>query len=198
MSSIETVRVKISSEAAGAIAITQVVTREMPVRDLIEELLAATGKDEPRIVDILRRGTFVSGASRLRWEDWTPEPAMVAGILATFPDPAPERPFDSGACTLFALSGGGRSLTMERAESARRRLFRGSSFWDRMVELRLQPAYRSYSYRLRADEYAAALSAAQRSALRSAAVLLKDRGSARLLGARELETVTFWCPRGPG
>ena len=40
MSLPDTVRVKLSSEAAEYVSITPVVVREMPVRELIEQLLA--------------------------------------------------------------------------------------------------------------------------------------------------------------
>jgi len=43
-----TVRVKLSSEAAGSISITRVVVQDLPVRDLVEHMLGITGKDEAR------------------------------------------------------------------------------------------------------------------------------------------------------
>ena len=39
----QTVRVKLSSEAAEAIAMTPVVVQELPVRELIEHMLGVTG-----------------------------------------------------------------------------------------------------------------------------------------------------------
>ena len=63
-------RVKLSSEAAGAISFTPVVVQELPMRELVEHILGVTGKDEPRIGEMLLRGTLVSGASRFRWEGW--------------------------------------------------------------------------------------------------------------------------------
>ena len=64
----QTVRVKLSSEAAGAITITPVLLQELPVGELIGHVLGLAGKDEARIREILFRGTLVSGASRFRWE----------------------------------------------------------------------------------------------------------------------------------
>jgi len=46
-----TVRVKLSSEAAGSISLTPVVVQEFAVRDLVENILAVTGKDESRVGD---------------------------------------------------------------------------------------------------------------------------------------------------
>ena len=70
----QTVRVKLSSEAAGAITLTPVVAQELAVRDLIEHVLGLAGKDEARIREILLRGTLVSGASRFRWEGFRADP----------------------------------------------------------------------------------------------------------------------------
>ena len=69
----QTVRVKLSTEAAEAISITPVLVQELPVRELVEHMLGVTGKDEPRIRELLVRGTLVSGASRFRWAGWEPE-----------------------------------------------------------------------------------------------------------------------------
>src|ERR1035438_8165903 len=91
----QTVRVKLSSEEAGAISITPVVVQELPVRDLLEHLLGGTGKDVPRIREFLRRGTLVSGASRFRWAGWEADAESVMELLASFPDADPSRPFRS-------------------------------------------------------------------------------------------------------
>src|SRR6516162_9046880 len=94
----QTIRVKLSSEAAESIALTPVVVQEMAVRDLIEHVLGVTGKDEARIRDLLLRGTLVSGASRFRWTGWEAAPDGLREMLATFPDPDPLRAFAAAAC----------------------------------------------------------------------------------------------------
>ncbi len=40
-----TIRVKLSSEAAGALSITAVVVQDLPLRDLVEHMLGVVGKD---------------------------------------------------------------------------------------------------------------------------------------------------------
>ena len=55
----QTVRVKLSSEAAEAISLTPVVVQDLPTIELIEHILGITGKDEPRIRDVLLRGADV-------------------------------------------------------------------------------------------------------------------------------------------
>jgi hypothetical protein len=94
----ETIRVKLSSEQAGAISLTQVVVQEMPVRELVEHMLGYTGKDEARVRELLLRGTLVSGASRFRWAGWEPEPDEVAELLAKVAASHPE--WDLQAVTL--------------------------------------------------------------------------------------------------
>jgi len=73
----ETIRVKLSTEAVGAISITPVVVEDIPLRDLVGRMLGLTGKDAARVRELLLRGTLVSGASRFRWKGFD---AAVTGI----------------------------------------------------------------------------------------------------------------------
>ena len=59
------------------------------MRELVEHMLGVAGKDEPRIREMLLRGTLVSGASRFRWTGWEAEPESLRALLATFPDAEP-------------------------------------------------------------------------------------------------------------
>jgi hypothetical protein len=150
-----TVRVKLSSEAAGAISITPVVVQEMAVRDLIEHMLGLTGKDEERIRELLRRGTLVSGASRFRWGGWEADLAGLRELLATFPDHEPGRPFDAGKCVRAVLRGGRQPIDIPRQAGARKPLLRKTSFWDLLMEAAAAAplTYLHYSYKERADCY---------------------------------------------
>src|SRR5215470_933605 len=100
-----TVRVKLSSEAAGSISLTPVVVQEIAMRDLLEHILCITGKDEGRVHELLLRGSLVSGASRFRWQGWEAEAQAVRELLATFPDPDPARGFDAARCNRALLRG---------------------------------------------------------------------------------------------
>jgi hypothetical protein len=155
-----TVRVKLSSEAAESISLTPVVLREMAVHELMEHLLAVTGKDEPRIREILARGTMVSGASRFRWAGWDADMEAVRELLTGFPDPDPARPFRPERCTRVVLKGGRQSVDIDREIAARRSLFRRRTFWDELMDVAgAQTAtYAGYSYRDRADRYLRELS----------------------------------------
>src|SRR5438128_12430511 len=101
----DSVRVKLSSEAAESISITPVVIRDIPMRELIEHMLGITGKDGPRLHELLLRGTLVAGASRFRWTGWDADSDAIRSLLATFPDPDPGRPFSAERCVRAALRG---------------------------------------------------------------------------------------------
>ena len=171
----QTVRVKLSSEEAGAISLTPVVVQEMPVRDLVEHLLGVTGKDEPRIRELLRRGTLVSGASRFRWAGWEADSESVMELLAGFPDADPSRPFAAERCVRAILRGGGRVFEIPREVGARKGLLQRTSFWSVLMEVAgaADAMYAGYSYKDRADRYLRELSAAEAQRLRAASDAVK-------------------------
>jgi hypothetical protein len=149
------VRVKLSSEAAGSISLTPVVVQELPIRELVENILAVAGKDEPRVRDLLLRGSLVSGGSRFRWQGWEAEPDAVRELLATFPDPDPARAFVAGQCVRVLLRGGRQVIDLPREAAARKSLFQRASFWDALMAVAADGAayYAGYSYRERCDRY---------------------------------------------
>jgi hypothetical protein len=150
-----TVRVKLSTEAAEAISLTPVLVQELPVRELVEHMLGVTGKDQPRIRELLLRGTLVSGASRFRWVGWEPDLDGLRELLATFPDPEPERPFAAKHCVRATLRGGRQPVEIPRDAVARKSLFQRESFWDVLMQVigAAAPTYAGYVYRERADRY---------------------------------------------
>ena len=155
------VRVKISSEAAGSIAITEVSVRSLPVRDLIEQMLGLTGKDAARIHEILKRGSFVAGESRLRWQGFDAEARELVPVLATFPDAEPGRPFDAARCFHVVLLAGRERLDLSRKVAARRGLFRRRTLWDELMSLADSAVYVEYAYKLRCDRYRARIGLSQ-------------------------------------
>src|SRR5438552_10291377 len=129
----DTIRVKLSSEAAESISITPVVVQDIPIRELVEHMLGVTGKDAPRLHELLLRGTLVSGASRFRWAGWDADREAIGLLLKTFPDPDPRRPFSPEQCVRAALRGPGRRIEIPREIGARKPLFRRASFWDTLM-----------------------------------------------------------------
>jgi len=150
-----TIRVKLSSEAAEAISLTPVVVQELPLRELIEHMLGVTGKDEPRIREILLRGTLVSGASRFRWTGWDADLAALRDVLSTFPDPDAAILFAPERCIRAVLRGGRQAVEIPREAGARKGLLQRKTFWDHLMELATTGphTYGGYSYRDRADRY---------------------------------------------
>jgi hypothetical protein len=175
MSLPETVRVKLSSEAAEAISITPVVVREMPLRELVEYMLGVTGKDVARVHELLLRGTLVSGASRFRWSGWDADAEAIEGLLRTYPDPEPSRLFSATRCTRVVLTGGRQAIEIERTAASRKPLFRRGNFWELLMRLAevASPRYMDYSYKERADIYVVQFKLQQAAQLREAAGLLK-------------------------
>jgi hypothetical protein len=165
----QTVRVKLSSEAAGAITITPVVVQDLPIRDLIEHMLAITGKDELRICEFLKRGSMLSGASRFRWVGWEVEREPLRELLATFPDPDPSRPFDPRRCSRAVLRGGKLPIEIPRESAGRKSFFHRDAFWEVLMEMAANGAvYGGYSYRDRADRFFRDLAFAEAQRLRTA------------------------------
>lgn len=165
----QTIRVKLSSEAAEAIALTPVVVQELAVRDLIGHMLGITGKDETRIRELLKRGTLVSGASRFRWTGWEADADGVREVLGTFPDADPSRQFEASRCVRAILRGGRQAIEIPREAGARKGLFQRASFWDLLMEVAsaANAAYGGYSYRDRADWFRRELTVAETERIRA-------------------------------
>ena len=171
----QTVRIKLSSEAAEAISLTPVVVQELPIRELIEHMLGVTGKDEPRLREILVRGSMVSGASRFRWAGWEPDLESLREVLSTFPDADPSLPFAVERCVRVVLRGGRQPIEIAREAAMRKSLFQRETFWERLMQVisSAAPEYGAYSYRDRADRYVRQLSHGEAEAIRAACESVK-------------------------
>lgn len=189
------VRVKLSSEAAGSIALTQVVVREMPLAELVEQIIAQTGKDEARLRECLSRGTVVSGASRLRWQGWEEDAESARRLLAGYPDADPSRPFSPADVVRAILGAPARRIEIPKEVGAARRMLRRQSFWEALLALKGPVRYIDYSYRLRADRYRLELSPEQRQQVREAAGLLKYGALAEQVQQMALEFIEFHTNR---
>lgn len=171
----ETIRVKLSTEAAESITITPVVVQEMALRDLIEHMLGVTGKDPDRVRELLLRGTLVSGASRFRWAGLETEPSAVGQLLGTFPDPEPARAFQASLCIRAVLRGPTRHVDLPREAAMKKPLLRRTSFWDVLMQAAGAGdlGYGGYSYKERADWYRSKLGEPQLGRLREGSKLLR-------------------------
>ncbi len=193
----EKVRVKLSSEVAESIAITPVVIREIPIRELVEHMLGVTGKDTPRLHELLLRGTLVSGASRFRWTGWDAATADIEAVLSTFPDRDPGRPFMPELCTRADLRGGSRRIEISREVGMRKPLFRRASFWDTLMSVvaSSDTRYVDYSYKERADHYSAILTLPAVEQLRESAKLVKYTTLQQQIERTNLESADLFVTR---
>ena len=197
----ETIRVKLSSEAAEYVSLTPVVVQEMPLRDLVEHMLGVTGKDEARIRDLLLRGTLVSGASRFRWTGWEADVESVRLLLAAFPDPDPARAFTATQCTRVVLRGPRQPIVIPREAAARGgfldTLLRRPSFWDELMSIAAAatPRYAAYSYRDRADVFNTPLTAQDAQRIRNAARLIRYTALQSQVKSAPIESVELYVVR---
>jgi hypothetical protein len=189
------VRVKISSDSAGAIALTPVVVQEMTVAELAEHVVAVCSKDAVRIRDIIQGGSLVSGASRLRWEGWSATEEEVALLLSGFPDPDPGRPLQFDRCATVILHAGAQKVVVPRKAAEKRKLLRKKSLWSVLSSLPAQASYSGYSYREKCDVYRMSLPAAGKTALRDASALVPYASLAHQLSSLSFHEIEFHIPR---
>ena len=173
----ETILVKYSEEEAEFISMRPLVRQTFRPAELVDMIVAVTGKDPQRVQLILRGGTVVFHSYRYWWQGFDAEPDKLADLLDRYPDANPARPFRPEDCTEAILESGAASaadamphsatprhtLRLLREDASRKRLFRVRSLWDALMDLThpRPPAYREYSYALRADIYILQPDAAQ-------------------------------------
>lgn len=199
MAAPDIVRVKLSSEEAGAIALTPVVVRDMQFGELLEELAAVHGKDRERIAATLKRGSVTGGATRFRWQPVELGDVELVSALACLPNDEPTRLFEVGHCTQALFTGPGVRIAIAREVAESRRLFRRTSFWSSLPQIAgaVQGGvqYVAYSYRERADVFRSQLSAEQRERIRSALPTLKHAMLARRIHLAPFDAIEFIVKR---
>jgi len=185
----ETIRTKITSEAAGYISLTPVEQRDIPLAELLERILALTGKNPGRIREILERGSLISGPARYRWQGIETGKAELDAVLARFPDADPGRVFDPLHCRLAILRSQRGLLEIPREVASQRRMLKRQSFWDVLLPAVATSSlrYERYSYADRADVYTASVTHDTAALLRAHAALLKYSTLAQQLQAMEIE-----------
>jgi hypothetical protein len=187
------IQVRISSEAAGTISMTPVVAQTILMRDLVETILATTGKDNQRVRELLLRGAVVQGASRFRWQPVDADESDVDAVLRTFPNPDPKRSFRPAQCIGVRIRAGLHLIEVPRKIASERRLLKRQSFWDALLSLAAGSAleYVDYSYRTRTDEYRLRLTPEGVNSLQQAAALLRYSGLAMQIREGALEWVNY-------
>jgi hypothetical protein len=195
MAAPETVRVKLSSEAAGAISLTPVVVRDMPLRELLEEIAAVRGRHAELIADTLKRGSVTGGGTRFRWESLDLPGADLAEAMAALPDDEPGRAFDHARCTQVFFTGPGVRVALPREVGDARKLFARTSFWRELPRLAGEIRYSGYSFRERGDVFRATLALERREAIRDAVTALRHASLARRIQLAAFEELEFVVAR---
>jgi hypothetical protein len=217
----ESIPVKYSEEEAEFISMRPLVRQAFRPAELVDMIVAVTGKDAQRVQQILRSGTIVFHSYRYWWPGFDAEPDKLAEILARYPDANPSRAFRPEDCieailesratsapdAMLQTSTPRHTLRLRRGDASRKRLFRGRSLWDALMDLARPgpPAYREYSYALRADIYILHPTAAQLARLAREAAQYAPRSlRPQLAILPSISQVVFVCPRpvpdgaGPG
>jgi len=201
----ETIPVRYTEEEAGYVTVRPIVRQTFRLDELLDMILSVTGKDAARIRQILHSGTVVYHFYRYLWTGFDAHEAELSAALTRFPDADPARPFETDKCTLAVFESAGAHpkhlLELDRTAGLKRRIFRGHSFWERLVEIAANenPAYQSYSYAHRADLYRLDLNAHNILQITQAAARLAPgnlRSALRILPTAE--RIIFICPRQSG
>jgi hypothetical protein len=155
----ETIPVRYTDEEAGYVTVRPIVRQTFKLEELLDMLLSVAGKNLARVRQLLRTGTVVYHFYRYSWTGFEADESELAAALAQFPDAEPSRPFSPENCTVALFESGGVNprhlMELSRSEGSKRRLFRGRSFWDQLLEIASSEKvrYERYSYGRRADIY---------------------------------------------
>jgi hypothetical protein len=198
----DTIPVRFTEEEAEYVSIRPVRRQIFKLRELIDMVLCVTGRDLPRVQQILRTGTIVFHFYRYWWQGFETDAAELSAVLAEFPADDPNRAFSANECAIVVLESavkGRPAFDVKKTDADHKSLFAAQSFWDCLLELAQPPQelkYGGYSFARRADLYRVELSAEQ------VARLQRDAGkfaSRALRGAIEamgtVARVIFVCPR---
>ena len=159
----ETVPVKRTEEEAEYVSVRPVVRQTFRMEQLVDMLLAVTGKELSRLQQILRSGTVVYHYYRYWWEGFEASEEDLRRLLTMFPDEDASRAFRAEACTTVVIERGDARtparpavVEVERHAASRKRLFRARTLWDCLLaQVQAEPPlYQTYSYARRADVYA--------------------------------------------
>lgn len=185
----ETIPVKRTEEEAEYVSVRPVVRQTFRIEQLVDMLLAVTGKELHRLQQILRSGTVVYHFYRYWWEGFEAAAEDLRELLAKFPDADASRAFRAEECKVVVIERADLQTPsreavaeVERGAASRKRLFRGRSLWDCWMDAarREPPCYHTYSYAQRADIYT-----------------LEFSGEARERLAGEIEQLAPRALRGP-
>ena len=198
----ETIPVRFTEEEAEYVSIRPVRWQIFKLRELLDMILSVTGRDLPRVQQILRTGTIVFHFYRYWWQGFETDAAELSAVLAEFPVDDQSREFSADECTTIVLESAVKvrqSFDVNKKDADHKSLFGSQSFWGCLLAL-AEPAqeikYGGYSFARRADLYRVELSAEQAASLQRNAAKFAPRslrGAIETMGA--VARVVFVCPR---
>jgi hypothetical protein len=198
----ETIPVRFTEEEAEYVSIRPVRRQIFKLRELVDMILSVTGRDLPRVQQILRTGTIVFHFYRYWWQGFETDAPEISAVLAEFPSDDPSRKFSSDDCTIVVLESavkGRQSLDVKKTDADRKSFFASQSLWECLLALAAPPQeikYGGYSFARRADLYRVELSPEQAANLQKNAVKFAPRslrGAIETMGV--VARVVFVCPR---
>jgi hypothetical protein len=197
----ETIAVRFTEEEADYVSIRPVKRQIFRLHELVDMVLSVTGRDLPRVQQILRAGTVVFHFYRYWWQGFDAPTPELSALLAEFPADDPSRVFDPASCTMVLLESatqGRQPVEVKRTDAERKSLFAARSFWDYLLAFAVpaQLHYAGYSFARRADLYRLDISGEQASILQINAGKVAPRsirGVLETIGAPA--RLVFVCPR---
>jgi hypothetical protein len=198
----ETIPIRYTDEEAGYVTVRPVVRQTFRLEELLDMILSVAGKDVRRVRQLLHSGTVVYHFFRYSWTGFDADETELAAALAHFPDADPARPFTPEQCTLAVFESGGVNprhlLELDRAAASKRRMFRGQSFWQRLLEISVEQSmrYHGYSYGRKADIYRLVLDSEISSKIAEALQRNAPRDLRTVAGVLpSAACILFVCPR---
>jgi hypothetical protein len=198
----EAIPVRYTEEEAGYVTVRPIVRQTFRLNELLDMLLSVAGKDVARLRQLLHSGTVVYHFYRYTWNGIDVDEAEIAAALAQFPDADPSRPFAPVRCTIAILDSSEPNprhlIELHREAASKRRLFRGQSFWESLLEIAANEklSYHAYSYGRHADLYRLDLDGEDVSQIEEAAERLAPRDLRVALRAiSRAASILFVCLR---
>jgi hypothetical protein len=199
----ETIAMRFTEEDAGYVTVRPVVKQTFRLAELADMVVSVTGKNVSRVQQIFRTGTVAYNGYRYWWEGFASDENEVTGLLATFPDDDPTRPFNPVQVAWVYLEIGGgaqRSLVgITRQEASAKKLFHRQSVWEILLIATAKdaaPRYERYSQADRADVYRVHVSPEAVSALLTQMLQAAPRSLRKKLAALQPPAaILFFSPR---
>jgi hypothetical protein len=198
----ETIPVRYTDEEAGYVTVRPIVRQTFRLDELLDMILSVTGKDAARVRQILHSGTIVYHFFRYSWTGFDADESELTAALSRFPDADPVRAFAPDQCTVAIFESGGANprhlMELPRAAGSKRRMFRGQSFWDSLLNMagNEKVSYHGYSYGRRADLYRLDLASEISEQIAEVAKRLAPRNLQTLVHVLSgTASVLFVCPR---